>query len=306
MTDPVPPDHGAPVDGDGDSTPPGAGRAPRADLLPCLAVYAPPKGTHRTGPPRGPSAGRDHARAIARTAFPRRRAHLLIVRSAAELTAAFRRELIDATLIDLGDAHDDAWRAAALAREFPSAAFFAVTPLRAADAPVMARCAALEFADVLVDGVDDGAARDLILPATFHARFAAALREPPPALGLASPLQRDAWTCIVAHSGLPVRTDAIAQAIGVSREHLSRAFAVDSAPNLKRVIDLVRLVAAAELAKNPGYDIRDVALVLRFASASHLSTTAQRVVGMRPTSLARLRAVDLFERFAQGRGRSRG
>jgi AraC-like DNA-binding protein len=105
---------------------------------------------------------------------------------------------------------------------------------------------------------------------------------------------------------MPVRTDTIAAVVGVTREHLSRAFAAGSAPNVKRVIDLVRLIAAAELAKNPGYDIRDVALVLGFASASHLSTTAQRVVGMRPSSLARLRAVDLFERFTMGRGRSRG
>jgi AraC-like DNA-binding protein len=297
----------------GEATRTEAGAAARADALPRVAVYAPPKGTHRAGPPRGsrgaahaPTVGRDHARALARAAFPRRRAHLLVVRTADELAAAFRRELIDASLIDLGDAHDDAWRAAELAREFPSAAFFAVTPLRAADAPVMARCAELEFADVLVDGIDDGAARDLVLPATFHARFAAALRDPPPALGLGSALQREAWRCIIAHGGLPVRTETVARAIGVSREHLSRAFACDAAPNVKRVIDLVRLIAAAELAKNPGYDIRDVALVLRFASASHLSTTAQRVVGMRPTSLARLRAVDLVERFAQGRGRSRG
>ncbi len=93
--------------------------------------------------------------------------------------------------------------------------------------------------------------------------------------------------------------------MGVTREHLSRSFASRGAPNLKRVIDLVRLVAAAELAKNPGYDVRDVARVLDFASASHLSSTAQRVVGTRPASLARLRAVDLIERFSQGRGRSR-
>jgi AraC-like DNA-binding protein len=92
--------------------------------------------------------------------------------------------------------------------------------------------------------------------------------------------------------------------VGVTREHLSRAFATARAPNLKRVIDLVRLVAAAELAKNPGYDLRDVAGVLRFASPSHLSSTTQRVVGLRPVSLARLRAIDLIGRFVLGRGRS--
>ena len=53
-----------------------------------------------------------------------------------------------------------------------------------------------------------------------------------------------------------------ARELGVTREHLSRTFAADGAPNLKRIIDLVRLLAAAELAKNPGYDIRDVAQVL--------------------------------------------
>jgi AraC-like DNA-binding protein len=67
----------------------------------------------------------------------------------------------------------------------------------------------------------------------------------------------------------------------------------------------VRLLAAAELAKNPGYDIRDVASVLDFASSSHLSSTAQRIVGTKPASLARLRSVDLIQRFCKGHGRSR-
>ena len=69
--------------------------------------------------------------------------------------------------------------------------------------------------------------------------------------------------------------------------------------------DLVRLIAAAELAKNPGYDVSDVARILEFASPSHLTSTAQRIVGTRSASLARLRTGDLIERFRQGRGRSR-
>jgi AraC-like DNA-binding protein len=80
---------------------------------------------------------------------------------------------------------------------------------------------------------------------------------------------------------------------------------VGGAPNLKRVIDLVRLIAAAELAKNPGYDIQDLAKVLSFASSSHLASTTQRVIGTRPSSLAALRPADLIERFSKGRGRSR-
>ena len=99
---------------------------------------------------------------------------------------------------------------------------------------------------------------------------------------------------------------SLAKHLGVTREHLSRTFAAEGAPNLKRVIDLVRLLAAAELAKNPGYDIRDVARVLGFASSSHLAVAAGRISGTRPASLTRLRTVDLIERFAHGRSRSRG
>ncbi|GEM_PF-194449 len=262
----------------------------KAATMPCVAVYAP----------------RDRARAFARAAFPRRQARLVVLRTAADLAATFRTELIDAALVDLSAPSDDVWAAAALAREFPSAPFFGVTPLRSGDAPALARCAALDFAGVLIEGIDEVSARTEVLTRTFRARFADTLREPPPALELSSPLQVTTWTCIVVHAGLPVRTDAVARAVGVTREHLSRAFAAARAPNLKRVIDLVRLVAAAELAKNPGYDLRDVASVLGFASPSHLSSTTQRVVGLRPASLARLRAVDLIRRFAVGRGRSRG
>jgi AraC-like DNA-binding protein len=103
-----------------------------------------------------------------------------------------------------------------------------------------------------------------------------------------------------------VRTSALAQFLDVTREHLSRSFSAGGSPNLKRIIDLVRIVAAAELAKNPGYDLKDVSRVLGFASSSHLSSTAMRVVGTKPASLARLRTVDLVERFIKGHGRSRG
>ena len=119
-------------------------------------------------------------------------------------------------------------------------------------------------------------------------------------------MQLASWRAILAGGGRPVRTSALAKAAGVSREHLSRNFSGLGSPNLKRVIDLVRMIAAAELAKNPGLDIRDIAHILGFASSSHLAVTAQRVLGTRPASLSRLRTVDLIERFVQGRTRSRG
>jgi len=208
-------------------------------------------------------------------------------------------------VVDVGSAHEDTWRVAALAREFPSVPFFGLTALRAAEGPALAQCANCEFADVLVEGVDDQATREIVLELTFSNRFAQALADPPRALALEAPIQGAAWRFIVAHGGRPVRTSTLAQFLGVTREHLSRSFSAGGAPNLKRIIDLVRLLSAAELAKNPGYDLRDVANVLGFASSSHLASTASRVVGTRPASLTRLRTVDLIERFIRGHGRSR-
>jgi AraC-like DNA-binding protein len=248
---------------------------------------------------------RERARTLIRQVFTRRHTRIIAARSAEECLSAFRGSLIDAVLADAGAPTEAFWEIAALAREFPSIPFIAIAPLRAADAPTIARCVALEFVDLLVDGVDDGVGRELITRHFFSTRFAAALDDPPPRLAFDSDVQRATWRRIVAHTGRPVRTEGLAAALGISREHLSRRFSANGAPNLKRVIDLIRLIAAAELAKNPGYDVRDVAAVLGFASSSHLSSTAQRVVGTRPASLSALRTVDLIERFARGRGRSR-
>lgn len=250
-------------------------------------------------------AKRERARALLRSAFPRRKGRLVFARSAAEVDEALRTSLVDAVVVDIGAAQEETWKVSALAGEHPTTAFFAVTPLRVGDAPALADCAQREFAGVLLEGVDDAIARALVMRATFSTRFARALGEPPATLLLASALQREVWRLIVAHAGRPVRTSALAAAVGVTREHLSRSFSAGGSPNLKRIIDLVRVIAAAELAKNPGLDLRDVSTVLGFASPSHLATTSMRIAGTKPASLTRLRTVDIFERFARGGGRSR-
>jgi AraC-like DNA-binding protein len=272
-----------------------------------MAVIA--KGLPGGAPAAGPAivvyAQRERARALVRTAFPRRKGRVVLTRTLVDFEGAFKANLVDAAVIDVGGGHEDGWRAAAIAREYPSIPFFGVAPLRAAEGPALAQCATYEFADLLVDGVDDGVARDLVMRQSFSARFVRALACPPPTLALDTPLQRAAWQAIVAHAGRPVRTSALAKSLSVTREHLSRTFAAGAAPNLKRVIDFVRVVAAAELAKNPGYDLRDIARILDFASSSHLSSTANRIVGTKPASLARLRTVDLIDRFTKGNRRSR-
>jgi AraC-like DNA-binding protein len=248
---------------------------------------------------------REKARALVRAAFPRRRWRIVSTRNAEEMESVFRSTLVDAAIVDLGAPDDDIWKAAAFAAEFPSAPFFGILPLRPSDTPTLARAAGLGFTEMIVDGIDDNAAKDLLTPYAFSTRFRQALSDPPHTLGLSTSLQKKTWEAIVAASGRPVTTSELAKEVGLSREHLSRNFAKPGAPNLKRVIDLVRLVAAAELAKNPGHDVRDIARILGFASSSHLAVTAQRIFGTRPASLARLRTTDLIDRFAQGRTRSR-
>lgn len=265
-------------------------RATIPAVQPTIAAYAP----------------RERTRDMLRAAFPRRRGRVVIARSGAELARTLRTTLVDVVVVDLAGAQAETWTAAALARDFPTIPFVGATTLRAAEGAAVAHGAALEFADLLVDAVDDGIARDLLTRVSYSGRFARALASPPDQLDLDSDLQRSAWGILVAHAGRPVRTATLAEALDVTREHLSRSFAVKGGPNLKRVIDLVRVIAAAELAKNPGLDLRDVAAVLGFASPSHLSTTAQRIAGTRATSLARLRTVDVIDRFVRGHARSRG
>ncbi len=250
-------------------------------------------------------ATRDRARNLVKDAFPRRRTRLTLARNIREFERAFRTGLVDAALVDLGGPVEDVMRAIELAREFPSAPFFGLTPFWPNDATFATRAAAYDFAGLIVEGVDDHVLRELVTPWAFTTRFAEALAVPPPSLHVNTPLRLASWRVLVGHAGRPLHTDFVAKELGVTREHLSRAFGAAGAPNLKRVIDLVRLAAAAELSKNPGYDVGDVARILGFASSSHLSTTSQRIVGIRPTSLSRLRTVDLVERFVHGRMRSR-
>ena len=251
-------------------------------------------------------APRERTRALARDTFPRRRWRLVVRKGVNDFKRTFHEELVDAAIVDLGSAQEENWRAAALAREYPSVPFFALTTLRGADGPVLAQCAALEFADVLVEDIDEDAMRELVLRQAYSTRFMRALAQPPASLALSTGLQTSAWQYVVQYAGRPVRTAALADSLGVTREHLSRTFSAAGAPNLKRIIDLVRLLGAAELAKNPGYDVGDVARILGYASSSHLSSTAQRIAGTRPASLARLRTVDLIDRFTRGHARSRG
>ena len=245
-------------------------------------------------------APRARTRELVRTSISRRVGRVAITRSLGTLERRLHASLVDAVVVDLGTA-EDGIGAASLAREFPSVAFVAITPFRPVDAPAIAACANCGVADILADGVDDAMLRHAVALHGFSSRFALALAEPPCELGLESRIQRSAWRFISGRAGRVVRTQELAKALAVTREHLSRSFGHTGKPQatLKRVIDLVRLLAAAELAKNPGYDLRDVVRLLGYASVSQLSAVAERLVGRPATSLARLRPGDLIEGFVR-------
>ena len=244
-------------------------------------------------------APREHTRARIRATLARVHRRGLLARTERDFANAFRTQFVNTALVEV-TADDDGHGPAELARDYPSVPFLALTPFRPVDAPAVAKCAELDFADVLADGTDDTLLGHALLAHGFSTRFAAALDTPPESLALTSPLQRAAWSAIVAHAGQPVRSLEIANALGITREHLSRSFSAGGAPALKRVMDLVRLLAAGELAKNPGYD-------LAVRRAPHRLRVGGKAVrrgdapGARPaTALTALRSTDLLERFLRG------
>jgi AraC-like DNA-binding protein len=166
-------------------------------------------------------------------------------------------------------------------------------------------CHAGQVSMVLVDGVDNAVAGDLVVRHSAGTDRRRALADAPRLLRLAEPLQRDVWRYLLERVDRPARTGAIARTLGCSREHLSRQFGAGGAPNLKRVIDLTRVACAASLLRNPGYNAGTVARILRFATASHLSATARRIAGVSTRGLGPLGPRGVLAHFAKGKTRSR-
>jgi len=160
-------------------------------------------------------------------------------------------------------------------------------------------------AAVAVEGVDDAIVGDLVRRALLSTARRALLSAAPRYLRLSEPIQQRAWDLLVEAVALPVQTGEIARRLGTSREHLSRQFAAGGAPNLKRVIDLLRVITAAQLLANPGYGVADVARLLGFASTPHLGITVGRIAGVGAEELRRMGPMKVFEAFVRNAMRSR-
>ncbi len=189
--------------------------------------------------------------------------------------------------------------------ELPAVPVLAYAAFRADDSELLLQCEREGVADVVVEGVDDAVAGDLVLRHSLTNARRRALADGPRLLRLTEPLQRQAWELLVAEVEQPVRTAILARRLEVSREHLSRQFGAGGAPNLKRVIDLTRIACAAQLLRNPGYTISTVVKLLNFASSSHLAGTSRRIANAAPSALGELGPRGVLAAFARGNTRSR-
>ncbi|HEY6808865.1 MAG TPA: helix-turn-helix domain-containing protein [Gemmatimonadales bacterium] len=247
-----------------------------------------------------------HPRREARTAvkrgYPRAAGAVRLCRGLDALHRTLEQRLVDAVVVDVKGAGAPVLE---LAARFPGIPFLMFSAIRPEDAPLVARACAAGFRGVLLEGVDNAVAGEWIAARTAQRARRAALADAPRLLRLTEPIQLDAWDEVLRRVAMPTRTAHVAQALRVTREHLSRQFAAGGAPNLKRVIDLARMACAADLLGNPGYSVGTVARILGYASPSHLTGAARRVTGEGAQALRGLGARGVLQRFLRGRTRSR-
>jgi len=227
---------------------------------------------------------------------------LVSCRGLEQLQRTLQGQLVDAVVFSPGAHPADVGE---LRARFPHIPWIVFAPLRPDDGPALLEYRAGGVAAVVVAGVDDPVAGDLVVRHSAASERQRVLADAPRMLRLAEPLQRRVWGYLLDRVDQPIRTSDLAAELHCSREHLSRQFGAGGAPNLKRVIDLTRVACAAAMLRNSGYDVAAVARILRFATASHLGTTARRIAGVSTRALADLGPRGVLAAFARGKMRSR-
>jgi len=245
---------------------------------------------------------RREARRAVKRGYPRGAGSVRLCRSIQAVERLLAQRLVDAVVLDVRNLEGGALT---LPARFPRIPMYALSTIRPDDGPLLASCRAAGFTGVLVEGVDNAVAGEWIAARTAQVARRAALADAPRLLRLTDRLQRRAWDEVLRRAGTPTKTAHIAQALRITREHLSREFGAGGAPNLKRVIDLARTACAADLLGNPGYTVRGVVRILGYASPSHLAGAARRVAGATPHELRELGPGGVLARFLRGRTRSR-
>lgn len=188
---------------------------------------------------------------------------------------------------------------------YPGIPLMVYGALRPEDAGLLLFWHRLPVAAVVVEGVDDALAGDLVMRRSLSVRRSLALQEAPRLLRLTEPLQRKAWEVLIRAGGRPPRTAALARSLAISREHLSRQFGAAGAPNLKRVSDLLSVLSALALLRNPGHQVPGVAGMLGFSTPSHLRATVRRITGLPLGEAQVLSDREVLSRFLRAGSRSR-
>jgi AraC-like DNA-binding protein len=226
-----------------------------------------------------------------RRALPRSTARVLTARTPIQLDRLLHRTLIDAIVIGA-----DSVRGAvleSLRRDYPGIPLHLMMPLRSDDADVLLRAYRNRVAALLVENLDEPVLGGLVRRHSVEARRSADLLPLAGALRLTDRVQQEAWRVVVTDAPLGIDTDTLARRMGIARETLSRRFTSGGAPTLKRAIDAVRLVAAAQLLGNPAYRVEDAARLLGFSSPSLLQRTARRTLGVAAREVAGIDAARL-------------
>lgn len=243
------------------------------------------------------------ALATLRRSLPRSGIRVVVCKTIDQVRAVLARRLTEAVVVSPRSVPVAALQA--LARDFPAVPLFGFAAFRPDDADLLHACAAQLRIPLAVEGVDDAILGELLARAGATAVRRRAVGDAPRVLRLRTDLQRQVWDLTLTLAHAPIRAAQLARKLDMSREHLSREFALEAAPNLKRVIDLARVVTAAHLLQNPGCSATTAARMLGFASTSHLGSTSRRIAGIGAAGLAGLGPHGVLAAFARGRTRSR-
>lgn len=238
-----------------------------------------------------------------RRSIPVGSAQVVACRSVAGLERLLSERLLEAVV--LGVRAMRTLDFAAFRSRYPGIPVVAYGVLRSDDAALLRNWHRLEVAAVVIEGVDDPVVGDLIMRHSVTARRRAALADAGRLLRLTEPLQQRAWGLMIGSTGKPLKTREIASRLGLSREHLSRQFGAGGAPNLKRVADLLTVLSALGLLRNPAYQLPTVARLLGLRTPRHLRALVRRISGVGMAEAEALSEPDLLRRFQRGSRRSR-
>lgn len=223
-----------------------------------------------------------------RRALPRSDWPLFTARSPSHLATLLHKHCFDAIVIGIDAARGPVLDA--LRRDYPVLPLLLYAPIRSDDAELLRRMHRERIAGVAVEGLDEPLLPRMLARHGLTARRLAELLPLAQQLDLTDELQSGVWRLLIELACTRIDTATIARRLRVRRETLSRRFSAGGAPSLKRAIDAVRLVAAAQLLGNPGYVVDDAARLLGFSSVSLLQQTARRTFGVSARDVAQLDA----------------